>query len=300
MRAGCRRVLPLDVVRSGTVLAATVLISFQMASAQQLRGRLIDVESADPVPAGVLTLLQPDRISVSAAVSDENGHWLLQVPKPGIYYVHATRVGYQTWVAGPLRLDQGDDFNSVFRLRRLAVVLDPIEVTATAETERLLELTGFYERQRSDFGHFMTPQDIDKRRAPRVTDLLMGLPGVHLVSMAEGGVGARYVQLRGSNLSQGGVCRPRVYVDGLMFARGDSRPVRLMDDDATEMVEDQLWRIDQGLSLDDIGHPSSIAAVEIYRSSSQVPVRFGGTSTETQCGVIVIWTRSGRMLSAGR
>jgi hypothetical protein len=53
--------------------------------------------------------------------------------------------------------------------------------------------------------------------------------------------------------------------------------------------------MDEALSLDDIGHPSTIAAVEVYRSASQVPVQFGGTSVETLCGVIVIWTRTGRL-----
>ena len=81
-------------------------------------------------------------------------------------------------------------------------------------------------------------------------------------------------------------------MDGILFALGDSRP-RHTDNDQTERAADEELRIDQGLSLDDIGHPSTIAAIEVYRSASQVPVQFGGTSIEVQCGVIVIWTRTG-------
>jgi hypothetical protein len=51
-----------------------------------------------------------------------------------------------------------------------------------------------------------------------------------------------------------------------------------------------------GLTIDDIAHPSTIAAIEVYRSGVQVPVQFGGNSVETQCGVIVVWTRVGRMM----
>ncbi len=36
-----------------------------------------------------------------------------------------------------------------------------------------------------------------------------------------------------------------------------------------------------------------ILAIEVYRSATEVPVQFGGTSVETLCGVIVIWTRTG-------
>ena len=49
------------------------------------------------------------------------------------------------------------------------------------------------------------------------------------------------------------------------------------------------------LNIDDIAHPSSIAGIEVYRSGAQVPVRFGGGGMETQCGVIVVWTKVGQM-----
>jgi hypothetical protein len=234
-------------------------------------------------------------VGITTALADPDGRWLIEVPGPGVYYVEAKRMGYQPWVDGPVEVNQGDDLVFEFHLQRLAVTLDPIDVTAEA-LQRYLELSGFYARQKSDFGHFMTPDDIERRQAARVTDLLTGLPGVNVVSMTEGSVGPRSVQLRGSSLSHGGVCRPRVFVDGLMYARGDSRPKRLDEGlDVEAFLDQQLLQLDQGLSLDDIGHPSTIAAIELYRSGSQVPVQFGGTSVETQCGVVVIWTRTGRM-----
>lgn len=283
----------------GVALATWLLLlaSVHPALAQQVHGRLLDLESDGPLVAGLLTLLTADGVRIITAVSDDEGYWLLEVPEPGIYYIEAKRIGYQAWVAGPLEVKRDDDLDSVYRLRRFPVMLDAFEVSAAA-TRRYLTLSGFYDRQRADFGHYITPEDIEKRQATAVTDLLRSIPGVNLVSLTDGSVGPRSVQLRGSNLSHGGVCRPRVFVDGIMYARGDSRPKRLGDPlDVEQLVEDQLQRVDQGLSLDDIGHPSSIAAIEVYRSSSQVPVQFGGTSVETQCGVIVIWTRTGRMRS---
>ncbi|MDH5805789.1 MAG: hypothetical protein OEZ54_11480, partial [Gemmatimonadota bacterium] len=118
--------------------------------------------------------------------------------------------------------------------------------------------------------------------------------------ISTGTVGTTVIQLRGSRLSSGGVCRPRVFVDGIIFLRGDSRPLGVDEWGNPERLFDLEENPDAGrfadeLNIDDIGHPSTIAAVEIYRSGAQVPVQFGGTSIETQCGVIVIWTKIGTL-----
>ncbi|MCJ7630319.1 MAG: hypothetical protein MUO50_18245 [Longimicrobiales bacterium] len=84
-----------------------------------------------------------------------------------------------------------------------------------------------------------------------------------------------------------------MFVDGLLYALGDSHPLPPIEDDQTKIQEEILEALDQGLSLDDIGPPSDIAGIEIYRSATQVPVQFGGASVSTLCGVIVIWTRRG-------
>lgn len=282
-------------LKRGVVLTAVLLAlaGAPPAGAQHLRGRLLDLESNEPLAAGLVTLVTANGASLVTAVTDRDGHWVLEIPAPGAYYIEAKRLGYQPWVTGLIDVKRGDDLRSVFHLRRLPVMLTPVEVSVAA-TRRYLELAGFYDRQRADFGHYVTPEDIDKRQASRITDLLSGLPGVNLGSMSSGSVGVVSVQLRGSNLSEGGVCRPRVFVDGVLFARGDSRPKRADNaGDVERRVDDQLQELDQSLSLDDIGHPSTIAAIEVYRSASQVPVQFGGTSVETLCGVIVIWTRTG-------
>jgi len=281
------------------VALTTVLLALagaQAAGAQHVRGRLLDLASNEPLAAGLVTLLAANGTSLITAVSDREGYWVLQVPAAGAYYIEAKRLGYQPWMTGLVEVKRGDDLSSVFHLRRLPITLPAVEVSAAA-TRRYLELAGFYERQRADFGHYVTPEDIEKRQAAKITDLLTSLPGVNLVSLSAGSVGAVSVRLRGSNLSQGGICRPRVFVDGVLYARGDSRPKRADNGDVERRVEDEIQELDKSLSLDDIGHPSTIAAIEVYRSATQVPVQFGGTSVETLCGVIVIWTRTGSMRS---
>jgi hypothetical protein len=287
LRSACR----------GVVLATVLFVTVAAhdAHAQRVRGRLLELSSEDPIPAGIVTLLSADGAAVLNGVSDREGYWTLDAPGPGSYYVAAARIGYQRWVSGPVTLQAEDDWNSVFRLRRLPVMMEPVVISARA-TRQYLDRAGFYQRQHANFGHFMSPEDIEKRRATTVTELLTGLPGVSVgLTRTGGSVGVRAVELRGSDVARGGVCRPRVFLDGIMYAQGDSRPRREDDEMATEArLESLMQRVDQAISLDDIGHPSTIAAIEIYRSATQVPVQFGGASVETLCGVIVIWTRTGR------
>lgn len=230
---------------------------------------------------------------VVSAVSDAAGHWLLRAPRPDTYYIAVRRLGYRPWVSARMRIDAETQSSPVIRLQPMPVVLDPVSAQAAAIRQNL-EHNGFFERQRSNFGHFLSPEAIERRQAARITDLLTGIPGVQLVAGGAGNAGPAQIGLRGSSVTDAGLCRPRVFVDGLMYARGDSRPVRARESYATERATDLEVRMDQALSLDDIGHPTTIAAVEIYRSATQVPVQFGGTSVETLCGVIVIWTRTGR------
>ena len=277
------------------ILCLIALAGSHPAGAQRLQGRLLDLESGDALVAGFVILQALDGTTLRSAVSDREGHWLIDVPAPGSYYVSARHVGYRPWVAGPIVLKAGDDITSVYRLTRVPVTLDPVTVTAVV-TRRYLVQAGFYDRQRADFGHYITPEHIERRHAVRITDLLSGLPGVSLVPPAAGSAGPLAVQLRGSNLSEGGLCQPRVFVDGLVYARGGSRPKgRDRGQAAERSPEAEIERLDQGLSIDDIGHPSTIAAIEVYRSATQVPVQFGGASVETLCGVIVIWTRTGSL-----
>lgn len=282
-------------LRFGFALAIYLLglADVESASAQRVRGRLLDRESGEPIVAGLVTLVARSGSQVGTSTTDESGRWHMEVPVPGTYFLSAKRIGYRPWTSAQLDVKERDDLTFVFHLHRAAITLHPIEVSARA-MRAYLDRAGFYERQRSDFGHFITPEDIDKRRAARITDLLLSIPGVNLVRMTTGSAGPLFVELRGSNLSGGGVCRPRVFVDGVLFVRGDARPARPERNASVERrVEDVLERVDQGMSLDDIGHPSTIAAIEVYRSATQVPVQFGGTSVATLCGAIVIWTKTG-------
>lgn len=276
------------------IVALTLHAAAQDAWAQQISGRLIDLDSRDPIPSGIVILHSADSSIVMRTASDAEGRWRVSASRPGVYYLTVRRLGYQPWSSGVLNLKAGEESVSDVHMRLLPLRLDPVSARATAVRQQL-EYSGFFERQRSNFGHFLTPEAIEQRQAARITDLLTPIPGVQLVVGGSGSAGPAQIALRGSSVTDGGLCRPRVFVDGLMYARGDSRSIRAQESNASEREADMERRMDQALSLDDIGHPTTIAGIEVYRSATQVPVQFGGTSVETLCGVIVIWTHTGRM-----
>ena len=268
------------------------------AGAQVIHGRLRDVDTNAPIPGGTLTLIGENGARLVSFVTGEDGDYRLRAPGPGTYLVEARRLGYRLWIDGPLELRSGDDWETEFHLRAVPVQLDPVEVTAEATRyDPYLQQVGFFERQRSDFGHFVTRGDIVARAPKKLTEILISIPGVRLVP-GSSGLGRAAIELRGSLLSYGGVCHPRVFIDGLLVIRGDARP---RGQDIYGMPEEGLMGDARGdpaermeIALDDVVMPDDIQGMEVYRSAAQVPVRFGGTSTETQCGVIVIWTRTGR------
>jgi hypothetical protein len=275
---------------------ATVLLTGIPAdgAGQVLRGRLLDLDTNQPITGGVVTLARNGREWVVSVVTGDDGSYRLAAPGPGSYLVEARRLGYRAWIDGPVELRAGDRWESEYRLQALPIPLDPVGVKARNEArDPLLERVGFYERQRADFGHFVTRAQIAARDARRVTDLLAAIPGVRILPSSTG-LSRAGIDVRGSVLSRGGACHPRVFVDGLMVIRGDARPrgTDLFGQQATEVRGDPAERLE--IALNDVVMPQDIEALEVYRSATQVPVRFGGSGTATQCGAIVIWTRRGQ------
>ncbi len=269
----------------------------QAASGQVLRGRLLDLDTNEPIAGGVVTLLSSSGEPVRNVVTGQDGSYLLAAPEPGRYFVEARRIGYRAWMDGPVDLEAGDEWDSEFHLQVIPLRLDPVEITAPVNRqEAYLQRVGFYQRQKADFGHFITRDDIESRAPARMTDLLNSVPGVRLVPGA-GGFDRAGISFQGSVLSQGGPCHPRVYIDGLIVIRGDAR-ARGLDVQGLPQLSSEAFgygdpSVRPEIALDDVVMPEDVQAVEVYRRGSEVPARFGGMSTQTQCGAIVVWTRRG-------
>jgi hypothetical protein len=142
-----------------------------------------------------------------------------------------------------------------------AVALAPISVIA--ERTRVAR-TGFEERRKNGFGHFLTSEDIERSHPFDTSDLFRTVPGMTVsragfstvVGFARGqGFGADYRP-----------CAAALFVDG----------VHVM--------------MDETMSIDDWVRPGQIESIETYNGLAGVPPFARGL--KPYCGVIVIWTKS--------
>jgi hypothetical protein len=146
--------------------------------------------------------------------------------------------------------------------RSVAVTLDRHadvlgEVTIYGEpSERRRDLTGFVQRSKSGFGHFLTRADIEKRHPFEFSDLFDMIPGFRVVRDTSGI--RRILSKRGDNIS--GPCEPTFYINGMKL---------------TKVFE-----------IDALIVPSDIAAMEAYADPAGAPTQ----DIADWCGSILIWT----------
>ena len=113
-------------------------------------------------------------------------------------------------------------------------------------------LRGFHlRRQHSRFAFFFDGDQIRQRNPQYTSEMLKMIPGAML--RASDRVG-NTIRLRG--------CRPMLWVDGLRVP---------------------------GVELDEMAHPSDVAALEIYPSLGSMPPQFA--DQPSKCGSIVVWMR---------
>jgi hypothetical protein len=147
--------------------------------------------------------------------------------------------------------------------QRLTVVIEDAQalatVTVTTELDDQLRRVGFLDRQRLATGRFITPGDIQARKATMVTDLLRDVNGLRVQTLGQG----RIVQSTRTAAGTSANC-VNIFVDRAQYeqyAPGD---------------------LDQSVPARNVG------AIEVYPGPNDVPAEFH-ISGKT-CATIVIWT----------
>jgi hypothetical protein len=149
--------------------------------------------------------------------------------------------------------------------RRITVVLSSAQVLAAVRVEGKLDgglqTSGFNNRKKFGMGHFITPEDITRRRPDLFTDLLETVPGFRIATAA----GGRIVQ---STRATGGTA------DGCVNVFIDRSPFQMM----------------QAGDLDMMLHTADVGAVEAYASANDTPAEFQVPGKS--CATLVVWTRT--------
>ena len=135
--------------------------------------------------------------------------------------------------------------------------LAPMEVVS--RLEQGLDRVGWTSRKRgASSGYFITPQQIEARKATQFTDLLTTTPGIRV----QGSMGRMYITTTRTAGRAGCV---NVFVDG------------------------SRWQQLEAGDLDSFVRPQDVAAIEVYPGGGSMPVEF--QSSGGDCAAVVVWTK---------
>lgn len=103
---------------------------------------------------------------------DSSGTFAFRDLEPGVYRVDVRAIGYAPF-QGFMVLARGQELHPRVSLLKLVPRLAPVVTTASASYRaRLLEVSGFRDRRRVGFGHFIDSREIGRLQPPSVYSLL--------------------------------------------------------------------------------------------------------------------------------
>ncbi|HXL33551.1 MAG TPA: carboxypeptidase regulatory-like domain-containing protein [Gemmatimonadales bacterium] len=227
-------------------LAATLGVpawAAAQAVTANLTGRVVNRETRDAVQGARVVLVGTG----AAAISDSAGRFRYGGLAPGDHRFEVRAIGYAkgVWL---LRLGPGEQQHE-FELDVLSYELTGVVVEAHGS------LAEFERRRLRGMGFFFTQEEIERRHAVTLSDLIRGVPGVQTTCRQGSCVILMARSTRG--------CRPEYYLDGFpaSFSVGSDFQVQ------------------------------GIYGVEVYRTASEAPVQY--RKPELRCGVILLWSRMG-------
>ena len=221
-------------------------LASQSRAGASLQGSIRDPSGA-PVAFALIT------VADIRGVADSTGRFSLTNLNPGSTDVLVRRRGFTpkrvslTLVAG-----RADSLHVV-------LIAVPIELAGISTEATTMGRMADFERHRANGqGIYIDRAELEKRRTPRLSDVLRRMPGVRIVTDRSG-----RPMLRMGRSSMGRDCPPEFWIDGIRA---------------------------QFLGVDDVP-VSDIEALEVYRGPSGMPPEFNSRFTNSQCGAVIIWTR---------
>jgi hypothetical protein len=186
----------------------------------------------------------------------DNGRFRIVGLPSGNYILAVHRIGYVP-VAVAMAMRDADTLRPSLALRRVVTALDTMIVAARAITRRLSE---FEDRRRAGIGYFITADDIERRNAVYVADIIRTVPSVAIEERRE--------MFKQVAISTRDGCRFNVYVDGMPL-NGERGGTNLMN----------------------LPPPKEFAGIEVYSGPATIPLQY--KMGVGNCGVILFWTKRG-------
>lgn len=252
------------------------------AGAQTLRGLVLEQVTEIPIALSRVVLVTLEGDSVDAALTDDQGFFSVDARDAGGFFLVASALGYRTARSERLALA-----NEEVRVVQLLLSLRPVRVAGidvTAPAPEIVEVPelrdrGFYQRLRSGWGEFLTPEEIRAHTGVYTPELFRELRSVQLVPDRGRGAGPwndRVVFKRDTG--------SRLVGAGGELGAGLCEPAIWVDDVRTSLMP--------GESLDDLAPKELLEGIEVHRPGFGAPARYIGDDSLDACGAILLWTRS--------
>lgn len=229
-------------------VAQRLVVQAPPANRAVIYGRAIDT-TGRPVMGVHIELVG----SRKAAVTDDDGLFVLRDLSPDLYIINAKRLGFEARMFD-VRVSGGEIVQLGIELERQPQMLEVVRVDEVAfKPQRLAYTTkfdDFYFRREKGTGTFFDRTDLESSAAHDIYDLLRQVPGMRVLASGW----EKVVQMSACP-------SPWIYFDGVKTSHG-------------------LHGIND-MRLDDI------EAIEVYRSSTALP-----TAAKGGCGAIFFWFRS--------
>lgn len=264
------------VVTCGCFVVPTALAG-QGGQTGTLSGQVRDEATREPVEGARIILEGLAR----EGISNELGRFVLSAVPAGTVRVRVDRLGYAQ-SRGEVEVNPGEVTETLLYMSAEAVPLDPIVVTARRREARLPTVEGFERRYYSGWGRFVLEDEIRQRNPTKLVEVLRET-GLEVT-----GNGTSVLLSRAN-------CAPAVYVDGvkvthpLLIKKNSERTYEgQWPDPAASPAQETAYNLS-------LVHPSSVVAVEVYRSALETPAEF--LDLDSNCGAVVVWTRRGTALT---
>jgi outer membrane receptor for Fe3+-dicitrate len=195
--------------------------------------------------------------AVATSAGAGGGFLLIEVPA-GRQMLDVRRIGYAP-VQLPIDVRPGDTLRLRVVLLALALELEAVDVRSDVPAP----LRGFEERRARGPGVFFTRDDITRMQPRQLTDVLRRVPGVQVRSVNGTYGDNQLVTMRGSR------CQMMFYVNG--------SPLPISSD----------------IPINHFVAVEEVVAIEVY-APSEMPPQFNSTTFNARCGLVGVWTKSGK------
>ncbi|MGQ0814748.1 MAG: carboxypeptidase regulatory-like domain-containing protein [Gemmatimonadota bacterium] len=243
-----------------TIVALTAALA-QSLAAQVIDGQLLDEQARKPIVAGLIVVIGSDKSAVPVAVlTDSAGRFRVSLPAAASFRIEASRIGYTASTVEAFSIGHGETVRLELSLAVNALPIKPLTVTARSTTRnRILQARGFYDRQKTGRGSFLTREQIAARQAYFVSDLFRTVRGFRVVPNGRG-TGSIVASARDTR------CLPDVYINGVKTSR-----VLTPSDDPLNVLR-----------------PEHLEGIEAFAGAASIPQEYNPRGTA--CSVILLWT----------